>query len=69
MIGSIKHDHFTDHEKIAREAEEMANDPDIQRVLRGEDLPLDELYCPSEANEKRMLRDLSCEWVDRNETR
>jgi len=27
-----------DHEAMAREVEEMAKDPDMQRVLRGEDL-------------------------------
>lgn len=39
IIGDVRHEHFVDHEWLAREAQEMANDPDIQRVLRGEDLP------------------------------
>lgn len=48
ILGDIKHDYFTDHAAIAREAEEMANDPDIQRVLRGEDLPEIEKFYPRE---------------------
>ena len=29
---------FTDHAALTREMEQMAADPDIQRVLRGDDL-------------------------------
>lgn len=39
IIGDISREHFVDHEALRRAAEEMANDPDMQRVMRGDDLP------------------------------
>jgi hypothetical protein len=38
ILRRIRHQHFTDYAALEREMEEMANDPEIQRVLRGEDL-------------------------------
>lgn len=39
ILGSIRKEHFTDNEGLAANIEAMANDPDMQRVLRNEDLP------------------------------
>jgi hypothetical protein len=39
ILGSIRKEHFTDNEALAASIEAMANDPDMQRVLRNEDLP------------------------------
>jgi hypothetical protein len=38
VLGRIRQKYFTDHEAMERDIAAMAADPDIQRVLRGEDL-------------------------------
>lgn len=39
VLAKIRDKHFTDHEALDRDMAEMAADPGMQRVLRGEDLP------------------------------
>ena len=42
LLRQFRQTFHTDHDAIAEEMRQMAEDPDIQRVLRGEDLQRDE---------------------------
>lgn len=40
VLSDIRRKHFTDHEAIERDLDAMIADPDFQRVMNNEDLPI-----------------------------